>query len=55
MALNRGDAHVFISSIHIILAQLRDVEEKKNVEIPDSVYAELSAMEAVLSRDYLNK
>ena len=53
--ISRGDAHVFISSIHVIVAELRDAEANKGIEVPKHVYAELSAMETVLARDYLNK
>lgn len=53
--ISRGDAHVFISSIHVIVAELKDAEANRGIEVPNRVYAELSAMETVLARDYLSK
>lgn len=52
--INRGDAHVFISSIHIIQEELKKLEQE-GVKVPDRAMNELSAMELVLRRDYLNK
>lgn len=52
MDITRGDAFVFVSSIHVIEAELKKLT---GVKVPDRVYAELSAMETVLERDYLGK
>lgn len=48
--INRIDIQLFIASLHHISAELKAIP---SVEIPDSVYAELSAIENVLMRDYL--
>jgi hypothetical protein len=53
--VNRGDAHVFVASIHKVVCQLKDIEKKQEVKIPASVYDELSAMEEVLMKYYLSK
>lgn len=52
MDITRGDAFVFMTSIRIITAELKKLD---GVKVPDRVYAELSAMETVLERDYLGK
>lgn len=48
--INRVDIQLFIASLHHISAELKSIQ---SVEIPKSVYAELSAIENVLTRDYL--
>jgi hypothetical protein len=49
--MTRGDIQVFISSLHVIVAELNNVQ----AEIPNRVFQELNDMEKVLRRDYLNK
>lgn len=46
--MTRGEVQVFIASLHVISAELAKVDAK----IPDRVYAELSAMENVLKREW---
>lgn len=46
-----GDIQLFISSLHVIVAELNTVQ----AEIPNRVFQELNDMEKVLRRDYLNK
>lgn len=53
MSVNRGDAHVFMSSIHVVQAELHKLE-LSGVAVPLKALAELSAMEMVLRRDYLD-
>ena len=55
MTVNRGDACAFMSSINVVLDELKKIEESQGVSIPDRVYDELSAMKSVLSREYLSK
>jgi hypothetical protein len=49
--MTRGDIQIFISSLHVIVAELNNVQ----AEIPNRVFQELDDMEKVLKRDYLNK
>lgn len=49
--MTRGDIQIFISSLHVIVAELNNVQ----AEIPNRVFQELNDMEKVLKRDYLNK
>ena len=49
--MTRGDIQLFISSLHVIVAELNNVQ----AEIPNRVFQELNDMEKVLRRDYLNK
>ena len=46
--MTRGEIQVFISSLHVISSELAKVE----APIPDRVYAELSAMENFLKREW---
>lgn len=52
MSVNRGDAYVFMSSIHVVQAELHRLE-LSGVAVPLKALAELSVMEMVLKRDYL--
>lgn len=45
--MTRGEIQVFIASLHVISSELAKVKS----QIPDCVYAELSAMENVLKRE----
>ena len=49
--MTRGDIQIFNSSLHVIVAELNNVQ----AEIPNRVFQELNDMEKVLKRDYLNK
>ena len=46
--MTRGEIQVFISSLHVISSELAKVE----APIPGRVYAELSAMENFLKREW---
>ena len=46
--MTRGEIQVFISSLHVISSELAKVE----APIPERVYAELSAMENFLKREW---
>ena len=46
--MTRGEVQVFIASLHVISSELSKVE----APIPPRVYAELSAMEAVLKKEW---
>lgn len=45
--MTRGEVQVFMSSLHVISVELSHVQ----APIPPRVYAELSAMEAVLKKE----
>ena len=46
--MTRGEIQVFIASLHVISSELAKVE----APIPERVYAELSAMENFLKREW---
>lgn len=46
--MTRGEVQVFIASLHVISSELAKVE----APIPDRVYAELSAMENFLKKEW---
>ena len=46
--MSRGEIQVFIASLHVIHDELAPIES----EVPARVYAELSAMEAYLKREW---
>lgn len=45
--MSRGEIQVFISSLHVIHDELASIGS----QVPDRVYAELSAMEAYLKKE----
>lgn len=46
--MSRGELQVFIASLHVISDALAPIRE----QVPDRVYAELSAMEQYLKREW---
>lgn len=51
MDLKTGDAFTFMVSVHAVQQELSKLQAH-GVQVPQLVFAELSAMEHVLSRDY---
>ena len=54
MDINRGDARVFMASIHIVISELENAAQAQKLELPKKAMDELHAMEHVLKDYYLN-